>query len=217
MSEVHSPGTMYDRFVRAADINLKNWRDPEHDLEAIRLAGAEDRRAIEHFLLARGISHFIDAEALALLASLGSQPARAALVEAFNNGSTEIRAAVAYLVPGLIDKQKRIDELVQRIGECDTYNGLSLTLSQIEDTHPPQVTHAMLQRIASDPGGAAVHFAAMLFFLHKLADEPFDWNHRPFFLRFNPGNVADRREAFLDLCQNIGQDPQPYLALMTFS
>lgn len=214
MSDATSPSNMYDRFVSAANINLNNWRDPEHDLEAIRLASHDERRAIEQFLLARGIRHFIDAEALALL---NTPRARAALVEAFNNGSTEIRAAVAYLAPKLIDEQKQIDELVQRIGECDAYQGLSLTLSQIEGTHPPQVMHAMLERIARDPGGAAVHFAAMLFFLHKLADEPFDWNHRPFFLRFNPGNETDRREAFRDLCEKIGHDPQPYLAGMASS
>jgi hypothetical protein len=211
MSDVGSEGSMYARFVRGASTGIDSWRDPEHDLEAIRLASEDDRRRIEQFLLARGIGCFIDAQALALL---DSPRAREALLEAFRTGSTETRAAVAHLVPELIGEQHRIDELVQRIGECDAYEGLSLTLDQIADTHPPPVVHAMLERIACDPGVAATHFAAMLYFLHGLSGEPFDWSHRPFFLRFNPGDDADRREALRELCQRVGRDPEPLLALM---
>jgi len=211
MAQVDNPGRMYERFVSAANINRDNWRDPEHDLEAIQLADDADRQAIEKFLLARGIRHFIDAQALALL---DTPAAREALIEAFRTGSPEIRAAVVRLVPELIDEQTRIDELVQRIGQCDVYQGLNLTLTQIQSTHPPAVIRAMFARIARDPGPAAVHFAAMLFFLHKLADEPFDWGHRPFFLRFNPGDDPDRRDAFEQLCEKIGHDPRPYLAMM---
>jgi len=54
---------MADRFIRAAAIDADNWRDPQHDLEAIQLANQEERSAIENFLIRRGIQHFIDAEA----------------------------------------------------------------------------------------------------------------------------------------------------------
>jgi len=103
------PDSMYDRFRRAAQIDADNWRDPQHDLEAIRL----------------------------------------------------------------------ID--------------------------------AMLHRIVRDPGVAAVHFAAMLLYLHGQASEPFDWEQRPFLLRFNPGDQGDRRNAFMELCQRIGTSSAPYL------
>lgn len=70
---------MYDRFVHAAQIDASNWRDPQHDLEAIRLATSDELVAIERFLVARGIQHFMDAEALA---TIDTPSARQTLVEA---------------------------------------------------------------------------------------------------------------------------------------
>ena len=116
MGDRDPEGGVYDRFVRGAAVHIGNWRDHEHDLEAIRLAGEDDRRRIEQFLLARGIGSFSDAQALALL---DTPRAREALLDAFRSGPTEVRAAVAHLAADLIDEQQRIDELVQRIGECD--------------------------------------------------------------------------------------------------
>lgn len=193
---------MSARFRRAAQIDADNWRDPQHDLEAIRRATTDERLEIEQFLLERGIRHFMDAEALALL---DTPPARLALRVAFRTGTAEIRAAVACVAPQLVEDNERLAELIRRIDECDAYKGLSLTLTQIETTHPPEVVQAMLARIARDPGVAAVHFAGMLLYLHHQASEPFDWEQRPFLLRFNPGDELDRREAFAELCRRIGQ------------
>lgn len=192
---------MYERFCRSAQIDANNWRDPQHDLEAIRLAAPDEKLAIEQFLLTRGIRHFIDAEALALL---NTPRARQALVDAFRSPSLEIRAAVAHVAPQLVDDHAKLVELLGRIADCDAYNGLDLTLHQIESLHPPTVIAAMLQRIKRDPGVAAVHMAAMLLFLHGQAESSFDWEQRPFLLRFNPGDEDDRQQAFRELCQRIG-------------
>jgi hypothetical protein len=110
----------------------------------------------------------------------------------------------------LVGADVRIDDLIRRIDECDAYNGLTLTLDEIETNHPAKVIDAMLKRIARDPGVAAVHFAALLLYLHKHAFEPFDWDQRPFLLRFNPGDETDRRDAFAELCSKIQQNPDDY-------
>lgn len=198
---------MFERFRRSAQINSDNWRDPQHDLEAIRLATPQERSEIETFLIARGVVHFMDAEALALL---DTPRARDALLSAFRRGKAEIRAAVVYLAPELIAHDERQKELLDRIATCDAYEGLSLTLTQIQLDHSPAVIDAMLRRMARDPGTAAVHFAAMLFLLCGITEEPFDWKFRPFFLRFNPGDEVDRRAAFEEICQRINQDVTRY-------
>jgi endogenous inhibitor of DNA gyrase (YacG/DUF329 family) len=192
---------MSDRFRRAALIDLNNWRDPQHDLDALRQAMPDERAEIERFLLSRGVNHCMDVEALALLDSPAAQQA---LRAAFTAGPLEIRAAVALFAPALVPSSERIAELLRRIDECDVYNGLSLTLSQLESDHPPEVIVAMLRRILRDPGVSAVHFAGLLLYLHQQAAEPFDWEQRPFLLRFNPGDEADRQQAFAELCQRIG-------------
>jgi len=122
------PESMFDRFRRSAEITADTWRDPQHDLDAIRPATAEERAEIERFLIARGIRHFIDAEALAML---NTSSAREALLAAFREGNGDIRAAIAHLAPDLVGAEERVRELVQRVETCDVYQGLSLTLEQI--------------------------------------------------------------------------------------
>lgn len=199
--------SMLERFRGAARIHAGNWRDPEHDLEAIRLATPEERQAIEQFLIARGINHYIDVEALALI---DSPDAHRALLDAFHNGSTEVRAAVARVAPNLIPDDEQLAELLQRVDECDAYKGLDLTLQQIESTHPRLIIEAMLHRIVRDPGVVAVHYAALLLYLNGKATSAFDWDLRPFLLRFNAGDDADRRQAFIELCDQLGYTSAPY-------
>lgn len=209
MNSLHQPDreSMVERFTRSAQIDANSWRDPQHDLEAIELATPAERIAIEQFLIVRGISHFIDVEALVLL---DTPSAHQALRAAFQNGSKDIRAAVAYLAPQLIEDDVRIADLIRRVEQCDAYENLDITLRQIESTHPPMVIHAMLQRIVREPGVAAVHFAGLLLHLHGQASEPFDWHQRPFLLRFNPGDDSDRRQAFKELCDRIHHDAERY-------
>ena len=199
--------SMYDRFRASAHLHAGNWRDPEHDLEAIRLANLEERTAIEQFLIARGIQHFIDAEALALL---DTPTAQQALLQAFHSGSPELRAAIVRVAPQLISNDEQLTELLQRVDECDAYKGLDLTLQQLEANHPPSIVEAMLRRIVRDPGVVAVHYAALLLYLFDKASSPFDWEKRPFFLRFNAGDEADRRQAFVELCEQLGYAFAPF-------
>lgn len=198
---------MLERFRRSAEIGIDNWRDPQHDLDALRLATPEEKAAIERFLVTRGVNHFMDAEALALL---DTPSARETLANAFRTGSPQIRAAVAHLAPDIVCKEERITELLNRIATCNAYQGLSLTLHQIQSDHPSAVIEAMLRRIVRDPGTVAVNFAALLFHLSGITDEPFDWSWRMFFLRFNPGDEVDRQAAFVHLCEQINQDASRY-------
>ena len=57
-----------------------------------------------------------------------------------------------------------------------------------------------------------MHFAAMLFFLHGKASEPFDMAHRPFFLRFHTEDRRERAAVFRELCERIGVRAEEYLA-----
>jgi diadenosine tetraphosphatase ApaH/serine/threonine PP2A family protein phosphatase len=94
---------------------------------------------------------------------------------------------------------------------ADLYSGLSKTLDQIEDFHPPEVVEALFRGALQREGEVSVHFAAMLMFVHGKAKEPFDWEQRPFFLRFHTENRAERAAAFQELCEKIGVDASAYL------
>jgi hypothetical protein len=46
----------------------------------------------------------------------------------------------------------------------------------------------------------------MLAFLHGKASEPFDWQQRPFFLRFHTEDRREREAVFRELCAKLGID-----------
>jgi hypothetical protein len=88
-------------------------------------------------------------------------------------------------------------EALDRLGTDPAYD---LALDEAE--HYPQsaaVKRALLRGAKLHPERGA-HCAALLFYFAGIAQEPFDWDHRPFFLRFNPGQEADRAKAFEELC-----------------
>jgi len=68
----------------------------------------------------------------------------------------------------------------------------------------------MLRRVARDPGTTAVHLIALLYYIFGITKQAFDWEYRPFFLRFIPGDDSDRRAAFAQACQRIGREPAAY-------
>ena len=75
---------------------------------------------------------------------------------------------------------------------------------------PPAVVDALFRGALWRDGDVAVHFAAMLMFLHGMAGEPFDWEQRPFFLRFNTTDRREREAVFTELCEKVGVDPKEY-------
>jgi hypothetical protein len=97
--------------------------------------------------------------------------------------------------------------LVQALKSAEFFGGLSEAIDEAAEFHPPKVIDALLDGTLNRDGEVAVNFAALLFFLHGKSKEAFDWDHRPFFLRFNTTDPAERLAAFQELCDSIGVDP----------
>jgi hypothetical protein len=197
------------RFERSLVIDQEKWRDGiGYDLDALRAASAKERDAIESLLLARGARDWRDVEALA---ALDTPRSRKVLAEALKKGSAEVRLAVARHAPSVGGDADRIRSLVHALETANLYGGLSQAIDQAAELHPPAVVDALLRGARERDGEAAVHFAALLFFIHGKSKEPFDWAHRPFFLRFAVPPGAERDAAFRDLCETIGAEAGRYL------
>ena len=115
--------------------------------------------------------------------------------------------AVHSHAPELMTEPQRIASLVQALEQGDNYGGLTQALLEVETFHPPEIMTTLLRGLMDRDGGTACHFAAMLYFLHGKSSSAFDWNHRPFFLRFNTTDMAEREKAVRELCETIGADP----------
>jgi len=206
---VPPPPDAVARFLSSMAIDYERWHDGiGYDLEALRNASAEERSRIEEILLGRGVTGWRDVEALA---ALGTPRARAALRQGLASGDPEVRMAVLSHAPELASDGERTAALVAALRDAEFYGGLTQALEEAEAHHPPEVVDALLRGALARSGEVAVHFAAMLAYLHGQAKEPFDWAQRPFFLRFHTEERREREEAFRELCARLGIGTSGYL------
>ena len=195
-------GSTLDRFQGSMIIDYEKWHDGiGYDLDIIRSATPEERAEIEQFLLSRPIGDWRDVEALALI---DSPRAQAALKKALRHSDLRVRMAVLDYAPHLVPDDERTAALVTVLQSAEFYGGLTQALDQVEEFHPPEIIDALFRGVLNRAGDVAVHFAAMVMFLHGKATEAFDWEQRPFFLQFNTDDGAERRKRFRELCEKIG-------------
>jgi len=200
---------LYRRFRKSMEIDYEKWREGiGYDMDAIREAGEVDRESIERLVLGRSPYDWRDVEAMA---ALGTKRCIAAMKAILKGRDIKLKQAVERYAPELTTKKTRTSTLVKALEEGVIYGGLTEALDTLPSFHPPEAMDALFRGALRREGEVAVHFAAMLYYLHGKAEEPFDWNHRPFFLKFHAPVGPEREALFRELCDTIGVDPAPYL------
>jgi hypothetical protein len=201
--------TVVERFLQSVEMNYEKWHDGTgYDLEIIEKATPEERVEIEKLLVNRAVSDWRDVEALA---ALDSPRARALLCKTLKSGNRELATAVTDYAPEIVSEEEQTATLIAALEHLEVYGGLTQALLQVEEFHPPKVIDALFRGVLARDGDTAVHFAAMLMFLHGKARTSFDWDQRPFFLRFQTDVRAEREATFRELCQKLEIDPHTYL------
>jgi hypothetical protein len=195
------------RFLASMQMDYEKWHDGiGYDLAALDQMTSIERDEIAELLINRETKEWFDFEALE---HINTPRANAAINAALTHQSLDVRIAAMRYAMGSDSQREKV--LIEVLEKRDIYSGLSDTLDQIEKFHTPAIIDALLRGALERDGEAAVHFAAMLFYIHGKADAPFDWNQRPFFLRFHTTNKKDREAAFIELCQRIGVDSTKYV------
>ena len=203
------PDSIPGRFERSMAIDYEKWHDGiGYDLDAIAAATPREREAIEAILLRRGIRDWRDVEALE---ALDTPAAQSALRDAATHSNSEIRMAITRYAPQFQSNAQRTASLVSALRTARLGGGLSEAIDEAAEYHPREVTEELLRGALQRDGESAVHFAALLLYIHKQAEEPFDWGQRPFFLRFLTEDGSAREAVFTELCARIAIDPSPYL------
>jgi len=195
-------------------IDYERWKEGEgYDLAAIGEMEPDEQFRLEHWLLARAGEDWRDLEALL---ALGTDTARAAVVDQLRQGKLEQRLQAARLLAD--DKSLAPDIEDAAVAGLETallFYGLSIALDLATTRRTPALIDALFRACLRDEGEAAVHAAARLAFIHGKAKEEFDWELRPLFLRFNTQDRAERAVVFRELCTLCGVNPEPYLEART--
>jgi hypothetical protein len=197
------------RFKRSMMIDYEKWHDGiGYDIKALEEASSEERVVIEAILLNRKPLNWRDVEALSVL---DTPKTRRMLKQAISDSNLEVQLAVTQYAPHLLSSSDLIRVIVDALKRTDIFGGLSQALDQVSEFHPPEVVLELFKGVLARKGDVAILFAAMLSYIYGKSDDPFDMKQRPFFLRFNTEVLAERHEAFLELCERIGVNPDDYL------
>jgi hypothetical protein len=201
--------SVVERFENGMEMDYEKWHDGTgYDLSILKEASPADIVDIERLLLSRGTNDWRDVEALAALNTI---KAKKALKGALTKGTPEVRTAVLRHAPELASATRKISVLVKGLRTAEFYGGLTQTLDQVVDFHPPAIVAELFRGALERKGEIAVHFAAMLMFIHGKAPEPFDWDQRPFFLRFHTETRKERETVFRELCAKVGVKAEKFL------
>lgn len=188
-----------NRFKQSTAISYDDWREGKgYDLQAIDDATPAERTQMLAWLLEDGLRDWRDIEAAH---RVGGRAARRALRQVWRHGTSAQRMALLRHVPGFVGEAALARALADALQHTLLFQGLSECLAEIEHCHPPQVIDALWQALQRPEAEVTVHCAAMLAWLHDLAAEPFDWQQRPFFLRFGSDDPQERLAARAELRQ----------------
>jgi hypothetical protein len=194
----------FTRFERSMKIGYEEWHDGVgYDLDALdEMDLSEKREALRLVILAlqkRGGWRAIDA-----LARIGTTDARRAIRQALTDGDMDNRLYAAKKLAEM-GEQVAVDQFVvealQNAGDGPISRVLDLAAA-----HPtPRVRKVLMDQALNGTEVMRVHAAALSLFLAGKAKEPFDWDDRPFFLRFGSEDRAERLAAYRELQQRVGE------------
>jgi hypothetical protein len=191
------------RFERSLFIGYEQWHDGVgYDVATLRELTAEQRRGIEARLTPP--DGWRDVEALAVIAKLGSDSARAELRRVATAGSSETRLAVLRYAPELVDDSARTTALVDALDNATAFDSFTTTLEQVAAFHPKPVVDALWRGLETRQGDVAMHYAGMIAFLAGKADSSFDWLLRPLLTGFKTEDITARRAAIQKLRTRVG-------------
>jgi hypothetical protein len=176
------PSPAYERFERSMHIGYEEWHDGiGYDLSALAELTADERASVEALLISRlsGSADWRDIEALG---ELKTPEAVAAIDRARKHSNAEVRKhALQYFLEPEAEAQADPAQVEEQIAHEVERGAIDLA-----QRHPtPRVKRALLDCARLGNPTQRVNAAAMLMYLCGQAPEPFDWNQRPFFLRFN--------------------------------
>lgn len=181
----------YQRFLDSMELDYAKWHDGVgYDFDALRKFSLDEQTKVENLLIERGVNGWRDVDALA---EISSELALYTLKNALQSDDYEvrIRAIEKLSEKGIISEREIETILVETLPLVDILNGQTFTLRLAEEYPTPAVKRVLLWCTLHGNEDIRVHAAALIHFLYGSATSSFDWDHRPFYLRFNGENIAN--------------------------
>jgi hypothetical protein len=196
-SESHSDA--FQRFIKSTIIGQDEWRDgTPYDMNAFALLSPKEKSEAVSYLRERHTptSDWRDIDVFQAAATTASL---AALSFATKAPRAEIRLRAAAALHELKQFSFLTQFLVRELEQITIDDGMVYAFTLMEKPSP-EIIAGLLKGARTRPE-VATHFAAKVCQLIGKTSSEFDWDMRPFFLRFGEHNLpAEREKAYQELC-----------------
>ena len=192
------------RFLESLQIGYEEWREGEgYDLQALDQIQGDERKEMESLLVDRlhedGGWREIEA-----LAHLGTPTAKDAIRRALQSSDVDLCLHAAEQLHEMGEEIALDHYIFEAMRTADLYSGASYAIDLAPEHATPLLRRGLLDVALHAEPEVRVHAAALALFLAGKAEEPFDWNHRPFFLRFAEDDADELLAAHKELCERVG-------------
>jgi len=198
----------YQTFLGSMKIGLNEWREGiGYDLGALENVSDLERDELVQMLGER-LKRTPDWREVEALGAIGTPAARAILRTFVNRVDRETRLHIEEELVRLEEPSDLEGAIIDALRHTNLGSGLSAAIDRAEWNPTPRIRETLLDlSLNGDDEEKRINCAALALYLGGKADEAFDWNHRPFFLRFGETDRTLRIEAYKELCDRLGVPP----------
>lgn len=202
MSEVTSKA--YQLFLDSMILNFERWHDGiGYDLEALAQLDSRERSLVEKLLIQNLIDKG-DWRDVQALEALNTPSAIDAVDKARFHKKTKVRNYALRIIINSRDPGNTTKELNTELEEQLIQAVMQGDYQMAESMPTMRVKKALLDSVLEVDREIRVSAAAFLLYICGQTSEPFDWNQRPFFLRFGEESGEELKQAWQELRKRAG-------------
>jgi len=197
-----------EKFIQSMKIDYMEWHDGiGYDLSALGELRGEELKQVESLLISRKDQDWRDVEALA---ALNTPSTIEALKECLLSKNIDVKLfAVRYLKEmNIVDRVEEI--VISTLPSTKIGHGLTYALALAKKYPTELIKEKLLWCCVNGNDDIRIHCAAMSLFLYGRASSEFDREQKIVF-KFGNKENPKRIEAFSELCQIIGVNPNNYV------
>ena len=194
----------YQLFLDSMVLNFERWHDGiGYDLEALAQLDSRERSSIEKLLI-QNLADKGDWRDVQALTVLNTPAAREAVDQARFHKKTKVRNYALRTIIHTRDPVNTTRALEAELEEQVIQAVMQGDYEMAESMPTMRVKKALLDSVLVVDREIRVSAAAFLLYICGQTSEPFDWNQRPFFLRFGKESGGELKQAWEELRKRAG-------------
>lgn len=194
----------YRVFLDSMIPNFERWHDGlGYDLEALDQLGSQEQDSIEKLLI-QNLTDKGDWRDVQALSALNTPAAREAVDRARFHKKIKARNYALRIIISAQDPENTPEELRSELEDQVVQAVMQGDYQMAESMPTMRVKKALLDSVLVIDREIRVSAVGFLLYICGKTSEPFDWDQRPFFLRFRERDSVNLKQAWEELRRRAG-------------